>query len=150
VGLIDDLGAAPVGLDTVGFMYVIEEHATFLPLLVPLFREADEGRREIVTSAVTLLEVLVVPYRAGNRMLAERYEALLTSSRGVRLVDASREQMRAAAQLRAATGVKTPDALQLVASIGAGCKTFVTDDRRLPSIPGIRILELSSYVTTQS
>ena len=45
-----------------------------------LFREADEGKRELMTSAPTLLEVLAVLYRAGNRLLAERYEALLTRS----------------------------------------------------------------------
>src|SRR5436853_195464 len=103
------------------------------------------GKRELVTSALTLLEVLVVPYRAGNRMLAERYEALLTRSRGVRLVDLSHDQLRAAAQLRAATAVKTPDALQLVAAIGGGCTTFLTNDRRLLPVPGLPVVELASY-----
>jgi len=88
----------------------------------------------------------VVPFRAGDRQLAERYELLLTTSRGVRLVDMTRDQLRAAAQLRAATGVKTPDALQLVAALAAGCKTFLTNDRRLPSIPGLRVVQLSSCV----
>jgi predicted nucleic acid-binding protein len=148
VGLIGDLGTGPVGLDTAGFIYFIEEHEKFLPVVSSLFREADAGRREIATSAITLLEVLVVPYRSGNRVVAERYEALLTRGRGIRLIDVSREQLRAAAQLRAATAVKTPDALQLVASLAAGCKTFVTNDRRLPPIPGIRVLELSSYVSS--
>lgn len=97
-----------------------------------------------MTSALTLLEVLVVPYRAGDRALADRYERLLTRSRGVRVVDVNRDQLRAAAQLRAATGVKTPDALQLTAALGAGCKTFITNDRRLPLLPGLRILLLSS------
>lgn len=59
----------------------------------------------MLTSALTLLEVPLVPYRAGNRQLAEQYEALL--------------QLRAAAQLRAASGAKMPDALQLVAALGA-------------------------------
>ena len=145
MGLIEDLGTGPIGVDTSAFIYFIEEHPKSLPVVLPLFREANEGERDIVTSALTLLEVLVVPYRAGNRSLAERYEALLTRGRGVRLLDLSHDQLRAAAQLRAATGVKVPDALQLVAAIGAGCKTFVTNDRRLPSIPGLRVLELSSY-----
>jgi hypothetical protein len=35
-----------------------------------------------VTSALTLLEVLVALYRAGDGVLAEHYEALLTRSRG--------------------------------------------------------------------
>ena len=146
MGLIEDLGPGPAGVDTAAFIYFIEEHETYFPVVLPLFRQADESRRSVVTSALTLLEVLVVPYRAGNRPLAEQYEALLTRGRGVRLVELSHDQLRAASQLRAATGVKTPDAIQLVAAIGAGCTTFVTNDRRLPPIPGLRIVELSSYV----
>ena len=145
MGLIADLGAGNVGVDTAVFIYFIEEHPKFLPQVLPLFREADAGKRALVTSALTLLEVLVVPYRAGNRSLAERYEALLTRGRGIRLVELTQDVLRGAAQLRAATNIKTPDALQLVAAIGHGCKTFVTNDRRLPSISGLHIIELSAY-----
>jgi predicted nucleic acid-binding protein len=146
VGLMADLGRGPAGVDTVVFIYFIEEHPQFLPLLEPLFREVDDGRRELVTSALTLLEVLVVPYRSGDYLLAGRYGALLTQSRGVRVAEISRSQLRAAAQLRATTGVKTPDSLRLVAALAAGCSTFLTNDRDLPGIPGLRVLQLSSYV----
>jgi hypothetical protein len=98
-------------------------------------------RSSIISSALSLLEVLVVPYRAGRLDLAGRYEALLTSSRGVRLIEIDRAQLRGAAQLRALHGIRTPDALQL----GARCPIFVTNDRRLPAIPGLRILQLSDY-----
>jgi hypothetical protein len=78
VGLITELGAGSVAVDTAIFIYFIEENPRFLPEIEPLFKEADQGKRELITSALTLLlEVLVVPYRAGNRLLAERYEALL-------------------------------------------------------------------------
>jgi len=146
MGLISNLGAGNIGVDTVIFIYFIEDHPKFLPAILPLFQEADQGKRELITSALTLFEVLVVPYRTGNRALAERYEALLTRSRGVRIVDISHDQLRAAAQLRAATGVKTPDALQLVAAIGDGCTTFLTNDRRLPPVPGLRLVDLTSSV----
>ena len=136
------LGGGAVGIDTAIVIYFIEEHPKFLPMILPLFREADQGKRDLVSSALTLLEVLVVPYRAGNRTLADRYEALLTRSRGIRLIDTTRDQLKAAAQLRAATGVRVPDALQLVAALGSGCTAFVTNDRRLPAIPGLRIVQL--------
>ena len=145
MGLMADLGHGPVGVDTAIFIYLIEEHPRFLPLIEPLFMEVDKGRRELVTSALTLLEVLVVPYRSGDHLLARRYEALLTQSRGVRVTEISRDHLRAAAQLRAATSVKTPDSLQLVAAMAARCTVFLTNDRDLPAIPGIRILQLSSY-----
>ena len=146
MGLIDELGDGPIGIDTAVFIYFIQEHRDYLPLIEPMFRRADEGAGELVTSALTLLEVLVVPYRTGDRALADRYEALLTRSRGIRLIDVGREQLRMAAQLRGATGVKTPDALQLVASLSAGCKTFLTNDRRLPAVPGMRVLQLASLL----
>ena len=146
MGLIDELGDGPIGIDTAVFIYFIQEHRDYLPLLEPVFRRADAGAGELITSALTLLEVLVVPYRTGDRALADRYEALLTRSRGIRLIDVSREQLRMAAQLRGATGVKTPDALQLVAGLSAGCQTFLTNDRRLPAVPGMRVLQLASYL----
>ena len=74
MGLITELGVGSVAVDTAIFIYFIEENPRFLPEILPLFKQADQGKRELITSALTLLEVLVVPYRAGNRHLAERYE----------------------------------------------------------------------------
>src|SRR5438045_617959 len=122
-----DLAPGSAAVDTAIFIYFIEENPRFLPFIVPLFAEADEGHRDLVTSALTLLEVLVVPHRTGNQQLAKRYELLLTRSRGIRMTELSRDQLRAAARLRAATGVKTPDALHLVSALTAGCKTFITN-----------------------
>jgi len=146
MGLMADIGRGPVGVDTSIFIYFIEEHPRFLPVLQPLFREVDEGHKVMVTSALTLLEVLVVPYRSGDHLLANRYEAPLTRSRGVRMAEISRDHLRAAAQRRAATGVKTPDALQLVAALAAECAAFLTNGRHLPTIPGLHILQLARYV----
>jgi predicted nucleic acid-binding protein len=145
VALIDDLGAGPVGVDTAVFIYFIEENERFLPAIAPVFGAADSGKLQLVVSALTLLEVLVVPYRAGDTALAQRYEAVLTRSRGVRMIDLTRDHLRLAAQLRAATGVATPDALQLAASLAAGCSAFLTNDRRLPTVPGLRIVQLGIY-----
>jgi predicted nucleic acid-binding protein len=146
VALIDDVGAGPIGVDTAIFIYFIEEDERFLALVAPLFAGADAGKLELVTSALTLLEVLVVPYRAGDVALAARYEAALTRSRGVRLIDFTREHLRVAAQLRAATNVATPDALQLAAAFSTRCSAFITNDRRLPVVQGLRIVQLSDYL----
>jgi predicted nucleic acid-binding protein len=147
VGLREDLGPGSVALDTAPFVYFIEEHPEFVPLVAPVFEDVAAGRREVATSGLTLLEVLAVPYRAGNLALAERYEALLTRSRGVRLVEIDRGELRMAAQLRAVhPSVRTPDALQLAAALSAGCSAFVTNDRDLPALPGLRILKLRDYL----
>lgn len=145
MGLIESLGPGRVGLDTAVFIYFIEEHAVHLPVIAPLFDEVHAGAREVVTSALTVLEVLVVPYRAGDLPLAERYEAVLTRSRGLRVVELDRGQLRTAAQIRAIHGVRTPDAIQLAAALSARCTAFVTNERRLPTLPGLRIVQLDDH-----
>ncbi len=146
MGLIDALAPGTVAIDTVGFIYFIEDHPRFAPAIAPLFEAADRGARRLVTSALTLLEVLVVPYRAGDLTLAERYEALLSRSRGLELVDLDRGQLRSAAALRAAYSIRTPDALQLAAALVARCSSFVTNDRDIPAPPGITVIQLSDHV----
>lgn len=142
MGLIEALVGDPVAVDSSVFIYLIEEHPAYLPLVEPLFEEVQAGKRTVVTSALTLLEVLVVPYRAGNQALAARYEELFTRARGVRLVELDRSVLRGAAQLRAVLGMKTPDALQVSAALVTGCRTFVTSDRRLPEVPGLKVVQL--------
>jgi predicted nucleic acid-binding protein len=144
--LISEIGDGPLALDTVVFIYFIEEHPRYLPLLDPVFAAIDKERLPAIASTLTLLEVLVVPYRAGNISLAERYEQVLTRSRGLRLVDIDRTQLRGAAQLRALhAGLRTPDAIQISAALSGECTVLLTNDRDLPVVPGLRILQLRDF-----
>lgn len=148
MGLIDEIPPGPLGLDTAVFIYFIEEHPRYLEAVEPVFAAVDAGRNRAVTSALTLLEVLVVPLRAGDRPLAERYEEVLNRGRGLNLVAIDGGQLRAAAQLRAVhRGIRTPDALQLCAALSAGCSVFLTNDRRLPAVADLRIVQLRDYAS---
>jgi predicted nucleic acid-binding protein len=146
VGLIDDLKPGPVALDTQIFIYFIEEDGRYLPLIKPLFETIDGGNLVAVTSGLSLMEVLVVPYRSGNAALADRYEDLLTNSRGLRFIEVDRRLLKAAAQLRAMFKLKPPDAIQVAAALVADCESFLTNDRRIHAIPGLKILQLKSYL----
>lgn len=70
---IDDLRGQVVSLDTAPLIYYIEEHPRYLPLLDPFFDAIGQRELRVVTSTVTLLEVLVQPLRQGNLRLVERY-----------------------------------------------------------------------------
>lgn len=60
MALIDDIGEGPVGIDTAIFIYFIEEDTRYISTVAPLFEAADAGGIEIVTSALTLPEALIV------------------------------------------------------------------------------------------
>ena len=53
MGLIADLGRGPVGLDTPVFIYFIEEHPRFLPVVAPVFSAVASSR----LPAITLLSI---------------------------------------------------------------------------------------------
>lgn len=142
MGLSTRVGSGPVALDAAIFIYLVERHAEYGPIVRPLFVEADADARELVTSAITLVEVLVVPIRLRDAGLVARYEHILTRGRGLRLIDVDHGQLRTAAELRAEHGVRTPDALQLAAALAGGCGAFVTNDRRIPAVPGLDVVQL--------
>lgn len=146
MGLIEDLGPGPVALDTPPFIYFIEEDPRYLGLVRPVFLAIDEGVLRAATSGLTLMEVLVVPYRAGHLSLADRYESLLTRSRGLQMIGLERPLLKSAAQLRASFNVRPPDAIQLAAALSAACPAFLTNDRKLPRIPGLKIVQLNEYL----
>lgn len=140
--LLARVGPGPVGVDTACFICFAEGHPVYAPVLRPLFAAADAGALTLVTSSITLLEVLVVPYRAGDDALANRYERLLTQGRGIAMVEAGTAPVRVAAQLRARLGLRVPDAVQLATALATGCTAFVTNDRALPSLPGLPVVQV--------
>lgn len=146
MGLIEDVRPGPLALDTQVFIYFIEEERRFLPLLKPLFEAIDRGDLVGMTSGLSLMEVLVVPYRSGNSALADRYEALLTNSRGLRFIEVDRRLLKAAAQVRARFKIRPPDAIQMAAALLGNCNSFLTNDRRIPAVPGLKILQVKNYL----
>jgi predicted nucleic acid-binding protein len=146
VELIDDLKPGPVALDTQIFIYFIEGENRYLPLIKPLFEAIDRGDLVGMTSGLSLMEVLVEPYRSGNSRLADRYESLLTNSRGLRFIEVDRRVLKAAAQLRATFNLKPPDAIQVAAALVGDCSSFLTNDRRIGGIRGLKILQLKNYL----
>jgi predicted nucleic acid-binding protein len=145
LGLLTEIGEGPIALDSSIFIYFIERNPLYLSVVKPIFQAIDEGRLEAVTSSLTLLETLVVPLRAGNSVVAHAYERFLTRGRGLRLVPLDFGLLRAAAHVRAAVRLKTPDALQVASALSAECPVFLTNDGRIPSMPGLRVLQLEDY-----
>lgn len=73
MGWVDELHGETVGVDTSPFIYLIEEHPTYLASVAEFFSAVHAGHINAVTSTVTLLEVLVQPFRRAADELAARY-----------------------------------------------------------------------------
>jgi len=142
---INDLQGKTVGLDTAPLIYFIEENPTYLEAVRLFFEAMDRGDFAVVTSTITLLEVLVHPLRSNNRELAAEYRDILLNSR-LMTMEVSNTIAEQAARLRATHNIRTPDAIQISAALNAGASHFFTNDVRLPAISSIQIISLDSLI----
>lgn len=147
MGWIDALHGHVVGLDTAPLIYYLESHPIYLPLVDPFFNALDRGELQVVTSIVTLIEVLTQPLRQGNSMLAQRYRELLLHTEGLTVQAVTPLLAEEAARLRAAYALRTPDAIQLATAVAAGASSFLTNDTHLARVPGLRMLIVDELIT---
>jgi len=117
--------------DTNVFIYLIEEHPTFLPRVLALYERHLANGDTLITSFLTLGELLVVPLRLGNHEKIQQYLGLLTESERIHLVAFDRSAVEHYARIRAFASIRQPDAIQLACAVAAGATTFITNDQRL-------------------
>ena len=146
MGLNEQLAGQIVGLDTAPLLYYVGEVAPYLALLDPFFDAVDNGLIGVVTSTLTITEVLVYPFRTGDNRLLIEYKDILLHSPNIRTLDITPDIAERAAELRASHRFKTPDAIQIATAISAGAATFLTNDLRLRSVTGISVLALDDLL----
>ena len=114
--------------DTNLFVYLVEGHGR-AKQVAALRQRMMEREDELLTSALTLGEVLVKPMEAGDQELQQRYEYAITAGATVLPFDA-----RAAprfAEICRDRSIRAPDAIQLACASTAGVDLFITNDDRL-------------------
>ncbi|MGH2515242.1 MAG: type II toxin-antitoxin system VapC family toxin, partial [Ktedonobacterales bacterium] len=117
MGWVDSLKGAVVGLDTAPLIYFIEANPTYVSLVRPFFQALDRGELSVITSTVTLGEVLVHPLRKGDAPLVQRYHDVLLGSGSLIMKQVISDIAEEAARLRAVYNLRTPDAIQLATAI---------------------------------
>jgi predicted nucleic acid-binding protein len=143
-------GAGVVGLDTSIFIYQLEANPTYTTLTKTVFENMEAGKFQGVTPTITLMELTVLPWRMGHENIAREYEALLVNFPNLSILDIDRAVARLAAKLRADFNVSPADALQVAASLQAGAKAFLTNDKRLTGLQTIiEILILDDFVAVE-
>jgi len=142
VGALTLPTSGSIYLDANCVIYSYERVEPYRTLLQPMWDAADPQTYGIVTSELTLLEVLVKPFKTGNTRLEAGFRSLLYHSSTVRLLPISQAILEHAAQLRASTNLKTPDAIHAATALLAAC-ALLTNDPTFRRMPGLNVIVLS-------
>lgn len=133
--------ASVVYLDTSPVIYSVEKVAPYAALLDPLWDEMELGTIQVISSELLLLESLVLPLKQNDTSLIADYERVLTNS-DLLLVKVDAAVLRLAAQLRATTNLKTPDAIHAATALATGCTQFITNDSAFLRVPKLNVTVL--------
>jgi uncharacterized protein len=126
--------------DTNLFIYLFEGSPTFGPQVVALRQKMLKRGDELLTSTLTLGEVLVKPMKMGNAILTNEYQHTIPATATLLHFDE-----RAAilyARLRCDAALRAPDAIQLACAASFGVDLFITNDERLhgKQVDGIQFI----------
>lgn len=126
--------------DTNLFVYLLEGHGALSERVTALRRAMLMRGDQLLTSSLTLGEVLVKPIESGDTELAAKYEQAITTSSLV--INFDTKAARRFAALRSERSLRPPDAIQLACAATAGVDLFLTQDARLhgKQIEGIQFI----------
>jgi len=116
--------------DTNLFIYLLEDYGLHSESVIELLARMESRADELLTSAITLGEILVQPSSAGDLRRCQEYEAAIKANATILAFDigASRSYARIRSQPRK---IAPPDAIQLACAASAGVDLFLTNDTRL-------------------
>ena len=126
--------------DTNLFIYFLEDYGEFTKKTEELRSKMLERGDQLLTSTLTLGEILVKPMREGRADICRQYEQLLAAAAILLPLDVPAARVYAA--LRADRSLSAPDAVQLACAAAAGVDLFITNDARLQNkiVAGIQFI----------
>ncbi len=126
--------------DTNLFIYLFESSGALSKQVASLRSRMLVRGDQLLTSAMTLGEVLVKPVQSGDSKTADYYQKLITTT--AVLLPFEEKAALVYARLRADRSLRPPNAIQLACAASAGVDLFITNDLHLHSrqIPGIQFI----------
>ena len=145
MGLLTWSNGDVIYLDAVAVIYSVENVQPYNELLYPIWQSAAAGQIRLVGSELLLLETLVMPIREKDTVLKRAFRHILINS-DLELIPISRLILDQAARVRAASSLKTPDAIHAATALSAQCTSFLTNDKGFSRVAGLSIQVLDSIL----
>ncbi len=135
-----------VALDTNVFIYQIEANPRYLALTDHIFSWLERPGSRAVTSTITMMELLVHPYRAHDESRADEFYGLLSTYPNLDWIAPDLEIADLAARIRARYQLQSPDALQAATAAHAKATGLITNDPVFERVEAFETLVLDEVL----
>ena len=131
--------------DTSPLIYFLDANSIFKFQMDNIFYEILNRNIQFVTSAVTVEEFLVFPYRNNDDSVIQSFWTFINEG-NINVLKIDKAIAIEAAKIRAEyRHIKTADALQLSAAICSGCDLFLTNDKQLRQFDKISCVTVEEW-----
>ncbi len=134
-----------VALDSMIFIYHFDRVEPFFTRTSEIFSKAQQGKYDIVTSLISLIEVLSPSVYRHTPNIIKEINIYFQEAKYLHVVEVNWNIAQKAATLRREyKHLRTPDAIQLATAIVSQANIFITNDAKLKtlSLPGLTIQTL--------
>jgi predicted nucleic acid-binding protein len=145
VGALTLPAAGKVYADAQVFIYTVENHAIYQPILRPLWQSIQAGSLTAISSELTMMESLIGPFKRNDLTLVGTFDQFFQQP-GISFVGITTLILREAARLRAATKLRTPDAIHLATAVFTGCVLFITNDMSFRGVVNLPVIFLDDLL----
>lgn len=134
------IGSKKYFIDTAPYIYYLDKNKLLYDKAKAFFKETYEADAELVTSAVTVEEYLVYPYKNDDKEAIDRFFEFIGDTE-TSVIHINEDIAARAARIRAKyTSFKAMDSLQLAVAVEEGCDVFLTNDKRLKKFEGVEVI----------
>lgn len=133
-------------VDTEAFIYFIQVHPTYIPIVQPVFEMIDRGEITGVSSYVTLFEVLVKPLKDNRPDIAAMYRNVLLQANNLVLFPLDRIITEKGAAISARYNFGHADAVQLATAVHLNVEACVTNDRDWRRFKEIEVFLIDDFL----
>ncbi|MBI4474794.1 MAG: PIN domain-containing protein [Acidobacteria bacterium] len=137
-----------IGLDTSVFIYHVEENSKYVGLTDRIFTALERPPTRAVTSAITMLELLVRPYRDGSLEEVDAFYALLSTYPRLEWRAVTLQIADQAASFRAEMNLKAPDAIQAATAVASHATGFISNDPVFRRLKNLDVLILDDLIVS--
>ena len=136
-------GVSRAYFDTNAIVYFVEAHAEYQNKVADLWFALIERNANLVTSEIGVAQCFFGAFRQGSELLEKSYERLFFEDEVFDIQPLDIAVLIEAGRFGAPLGLRLIDAVHFHAAASTKCQIFVTNDRRIRSSHGVRVIRIS-------
>lgn len=145
--LLAKLAGQRVYVDTNAFIFFLDRHVKYFPVVAPIFEACFNQKIFAVTGGLAVAEVMIHPYRNGDAALIANFKNFFSQKNFLTVADHNNDLLDISAMFAGQRKMKLIDAIHVATAQKNGCTFFLTNDHGIKSSDSLEVIQLDDFTS---